>query len=116
MADRYGSGGNCRGRTFARCIKPPRLSRWSAGEMTQRDAQPAVCATRAEHCTLLHHSSPGQYARASPSRSHADPHLRPMRLSLLDWGIIAFYFLATLVIGLWSGRGAGKDTSEYFLS
>ncbi|MBW3629654.1 MAG: Na+:solute symporter [Gemmatimonadetes bacterium] len=39
-----------------------------------------------------------------------------MRLSLLDWGIIAFYFAATLAIGLWSGRGAGKNTSEYFLS
>lgn len=39
-----------------------------------------------------------------------------MRLSTLDWGIIAAFFLFSLVIGIWTSRRAGKGFSEYFLS
>lgn len=39
-----------------------------------------------------------------------------MHLSLLDWAIIAGYLGVTLVVGLWSSRGAGRDTAEFFLS
>jgi Na+/proline symporter len=37
-----------------------------------------------------------------------------MSLSVLDWSIIAFYFLASLLIGLWAARSNG--TADFFLS
>ncbi|MFW6201130.1 MAG: sodium:solute symporter family protein [Gemmatimonadota bacterium] len=39
-----------------------------------------------------------------------------MRLTPLDWAIVALYFAAVLAIGLWASRRAGRDTAEYFLS
>jgi Na+/proline symporter len=39
-----------------------------------------------------------------------------MRLTALDWSIIALYFAVTLSVGLLVSRRAGKNTSEYFLS
>jgi Na+/proline symporter len=39
-----------------------------------------------------------------------------MRLTALDWSIIAIYFAVTLSVGLLVSRRAGKNTSEYFLS
>src|SRR5688572_14783031 len=39
-----------------------------------------------------------------------------MRLTTLDWSIIAAYFLLSLGIGLYYTRRAGQSVSEYFLS
>lgn len=39
-----------------------------------------------------------------------------MALGLIDWAIIAGYFLISLAIGLYYSSRAGKDVSEYFLS
>ncbi len=39
-----------------------------------------------------------------------------MELSLLDWAIIAVFFLCSLLIGLWASRSSGKSSSEFFLS
>ena len=34
----------------------------------------------------------------------------------IDWFIIAIYFLIALVIGIWSSKKAGDDTSSFFLA
>ncbi|MBM3775243.1 MAG: Na+:solute symporter [Acidobacteria bacterium] len=39
-----------------------------------------------------------------------------MKLTLLDWGIIAAYFLFNLAIGFYYKGRAGKNTAEFFLS
>lgn len=39
-----------------------------------------------------------------------------MRIAPIDWAIIAAYFLATLAVGLWASRQAGRNTAEFFLS
>src|SRR5918997_904361 len=39
-----------------------------------------------------------------------------MNLSLLDWTVIALYFLFNLGIGLYYARRAGGSTNEFFLS
>src|SRR5262252_1730469 len=39
-----------------------------------------------------------------------------MRLSLLDWSVIAAYFLFNLGIGIYYARRAGGSTTEFFLS
>ncbi len=39
-----------------------------------------------------------------------------MRLSLLDWSVIAAYFLFNLGIGIYYARRAGGSTNEFFLS
>ncbi len=39
-----------------------------------------------------------------------------MRLTLLDWSIIAGYFAVNLLIGLWYRRRATGSTEEYFVS
>jgi SSS family solute:Na+ symporter len=39
-----------------------------------------------------------------------------MKLTLLDWTIIAFFFAINLVVGLLVARRAGKSSSEFFLS
>src|ERR671922_307449 len=39
-----------------------------------------------------------------------------MKLSILDWTVIAAYFLFNLGIGLYYARRAGRSTSEFFLS
>jgi len=39
-----------------------------------------------------------------------------MQISLFDWGLIVFYFLLALGIGLYFTRRAGKDITEYFTS
>src|ERR1700675_1767920 len=39
-----------------------------------------------------------------------------MVLTLLDWAIIAAYFLISLAIGLFYSKRAGKSVGEYFLS
>ena len=38
-----------------------------------------------------------------------------MNLDLIDWGIIAVYFIVTAYIGLRFSRQAGKDTAGFFL-
>jgi Na+/proline symporter len=38
-----------------------------------------------------------------------------MKLTWLDWSIIAIYFTISMVIGLYFTRRAGKDTEHYFL-
>jgi solute:Na+ symporter, SSS family len=42
--------------------------------------------------------------------------LKHMVLSTLDWVIIIGYFVISLLIGIMASRGAGKDSSEFFLS
>ena len=37
-------------------------------------------------------------------------------LGAWDWGFVAWFMAVTLGVGLWYGRRAGKDLSEYFLS
>jgi len=37
-----------------------------------------------------------------------------LSVSLLDWGIVALYFLASLLIGLYYSRRAGSSTTEFF--
>ena len=39
-----------------------------------------------------------------------------MRLTILDWLIIAAYFVFSLVVGLYYTRRAGRSTEEFFLS
>jgi Na+/proline symporter len=39
-----------------------------------------------------------------------------MQISFFDWGLIVFYFLLALGIGLYFTRRAGKDITEYFTS
>src|SRR5918998_3928768 len=39
-----------------------------------------------------------------------------MRLSLLDWLIIAAYFAVSLAVGLYYAGRAGRSTEEFFLS
>jgi SSS family solute:Na+ symporter len=39
-----------------------------------------------------------------------------MTLTFVDWAIIAAYFLASLAIGLYYSRRAGRNVAEYFLS
>lgn len=39
-----------------------------------------------------------------------------MHLSSLDWGIIAAFFVASLIIGVVVARRAGKSSAEFFLS
>ena len=39
-----------------------------------------------------------------------------MQISMLDWGLIIFYFVLALSIGLYFSRRAGKNISEYFTS
>ena len=39
-----------------------------------------------------------------------------MQLTLLDWSIIAAFFLVSLGIGLWTSRDAQGSTKEFFLS
>ncbi|MGD8496413.1 MAG: Na+:solute symporter [Gemmatimonadales bacterium] len=39
-----------------------------------------------------------------------------MRLTALDWTVVAVYGVVTLVLGLWFARRAGEGTQEYFLS
>ena len=38
-----------------------------------------------------------------------------MRLTFLDWSIIAGYFLVNLLIGLWYRKRATESTEEYFV-
>jgi Na+/proline symporter len=39
-----------------------------------------------------------------------------MHLQLIDWLLIAGYFIASMLIGIYYSRRAGKSTSEFFLS
>lgn len=39
-----------------------------------------------------------------------------MQLESLDWGIIAAFFLVSLIIGIWTARSAGKSAADFFLS
>jgi Na+/proline symporter len=39
-----------------------------------------------------------------------------MHIELLDWGIIVFYLLLSLGIGIYMSKKAGKTTSDFFLS
>ena len=37
-------------------------------------------------------------------------------LTILDWGIIAIFFMLSLGIGIWVSKKAGKDTESFFLA
>mgnify|MGYP003304956629 FL=1 len=37
-------------------------------------------------------------------------------LTILDWGIIAIFFMLSLGIGIWASKRAGKDTKSFFLA
>ncbi len=39
-----------------------------------------------------------------------------MKLTALDWAVIAAYFLFNLAIGFYYKGRAGKNTSEFFIS
>jgi len=39
-----------------------------------------------------------------------------MQLALIDWVIIAAFFVFSLVGGIWASRRAGTSTAEFFLS
>src|SRR5690606_30563262 len=39
-----------------------------------------------------------------------------VRLTTLDWGVMALYGLIVLAVGLFFTRRAGEDTTEYFLA
>ena len=39
-----------------------------------------------------------------------------MTLAPLDWVIIAAYFVASAVIGVWYSSRGGRSVSDYFLS
>ena len=39
-----------------------------------------------------------------------------MALQGLDWGIIAAYFIVSLLIGLYVAKKSGNSVAEYFLS
>ncbi len=39
-----------------------------------------------------------------------------MKLSILDWSIIALYFLLMLIIGFWAAQNLGKNRKSYFLA
>ncbi|GIR29953.1 MAG: sodium/glucose cotransporter [Candidatus Neomarinimicrobiota bacterium] len=39
-----------------------------------------------------------------------------MMLTILDWGIIAIFFMLSLGIGIWASKKAGKDTESFFLA
>ena len=39
-----------------------------------------------------------------------------MQLQLIDWLVVAAYFLVTLAIGLYYARRAGRSLEQYFLS
>ena len=39
-----------------------------------------------------------------------------MKLTALDWAVIAAYFLFNIAIGLYYKKRAGKSISEFFLS
>src|SRR5437016_10953896 len=39
-----------------------------------------------------------------------------MKLTILDWTVVAGYLLVTLVMGLYFRRRSGKNISEYFVS
>ena len=36
-------------------------------------------------------------------------------MEFIDWGVIALYFVASIAIGLWYSRRAGRNTQEFFL-
>jgi solute:Na+ symporter, SSS family len=40
----------------------------------------------------------------------------PMNVTALDWGIIAAFFLVSLLIGLFTAKSAGSSAKEFFLS
>ena len=39
-----------------------------------------------------------------------------MIMETIDWAIIAIYFLAALLIGIWASKKAGSDTQSFFLA
>ena len=39
-----------------------------------------------------------------------------MMLTILDWSIIAIFFMLSLGIGIWASKRAGKDTESFFLA
>ncbi len=39
-----------------------------------------------------------------------------MKLTILDWSIISFYFLATILIGFWAAKKSDKTVRSYFLA
>ena len=39
-----------------------------------------------------------------------------MSFSILDWMIIVIFILISLLIGVWSSKGASQDTQKYFLA
>tara|TARA_B100001173_G_scaffold177892_1_gene153642 strand:+ start:361 stop:2094 length:1734 start_codon:yes stop_codon:yes gene_type:complete len=39
-----------------------------------------------------------------------------LKLTILDWSIISFYFLATILIGFWAAKKSDKTVRSYFLA
>lgn len=39
-----------------------------------------------------------------------------MKLAVIDYAVVIFFFSLTLAVGLWVSKRSGKDTAEYFLS
>ena len=39
-----------------------------------------------------------------------------MKLTTLDWSIISFYFLGTILVGIWAAKSSGKSVRSYFLA
>ena len=39
-----------------------------------------------------------------------------MNLSSIDWTIIGFYFVLSLLVGIWAAKKAGRDTESFFLA
>ena len=39
-----------------------------------------------------------------------------MTLTAIDWAVVALYFVATAVVGIWYSRRASASADEFFLS
>ncbi len=39
-----------------------------------------------------------------------------MKLTTLDWSIISFYFLGTILVGIWAAKSSDKSVRSYFLA
>src|SRR5579864_7000465 len=52
--------------------------------------------------------------RRAREKSHAGANR--VKLTIVDWTVVAAYFLLNLLIGLYYKKRAGQNTSEYFLS
>src|SRR5579859_2515637 len=54
--------------------------------------------------------------RARDCAEKSDAGANRVKLTIVDWTVVAAYFLLNLLIGLYYKKRAGQNTSEYFLS